>query len=273
MQIEQFDKYASNPHNIKEVSLLCDQIHCGITKDVAPRVRTNKDENCMILSYTLTGTNYLYADNKTYIIKENTFSFRHPKLTYKLNFGACEDNRRCFLKLPSEFFNLLEKVFPDISKLPIVFTPTEDYDVLSEFFTLINCIGNTDEIRIYECFPQIFNFIFTVLKLSPTYNKNTIIKNIHEVLSQDFSTPLEEIVENFGINYNTFRKDFVKIYGLSPSKYRNSQRIFKAKALLHSGLTCGEVSQKLSYADIYTFSHQFKKSTGLTPRAYIKSLK
>ena len=79
---------------------------------------------------------------------------------------------------------------------------------------------------------------------------------------------MPEIADSLPMSYNTFRKNFEKTYGISPSQYRQNARIDHAKQLLSMGFHCSEVADKLKYTDLYTFSHQFKQITGQTPREY-----
>ena len=81
---------------------------------------------------------------------------------------------------------------------------------------------------------------------------------------------LPEIADELGMTYHTFRKEFTDIFLISPSQYRIQAKISRAKQLLSMGLRPKEILEKLGYQDVYTFSHQFKKITGISPKEYKK---
>lgn len=57
---------------------------------------------------------------------------------------------------------------------------------------------------------------------------------------------------------------------ISPQQYRLRCKIENAEQLLSMGHQCSEVADLLGYPDLYTFSHQFKLLTGMTPKEYRK---
>lgn len=95
-----------------------------------------------------------------------------------------------------------------------------------------------------------------------------MLRKTKNILESDFTSSVPEIADSLPMSYNTFRKNFEKTYGISPSLYRQNARIDHAKQQLSMGFHCSEVADKLKYPDLYTFSHQFKQITGQTPREY-----
>lgn len=68
-----------------------------------------------------------------------------------------------------------------------------------------------------------------------------------------------------------FRKLFTEIIGVSPITYINLFRISKAKEMLKSDYgNLSNVALSLGYPDLYTFSRDFKKVTGVSPSNYAK---
>lgn len=70
------------------------------------------------------------------------------------------------------------------------------------------------------------------------------------------------------VNLNRLFKEF---FGTTVNGYINEKRICEAKLLLaNSANTISEIAQKCGYADIYSFSHAFHRSTGISPTAWRK---
>lgn len=74
-----------------------------------------------------------------------------------------------------------------------------------------------------------------------------------------------------GLSPVYFRKLFREAMGMSPLRYIQSVRMGKAKTMLESdyaGIT--SIACSLGYDNVYAFSRDFKKYTGLSPSAYAK---
>lgn len=68
-----------------------------------------------------------------------------------------------------------------------------------------------------------------------------------------------------------FTKVFKRTFGISPRRWIVEERIRLASLyLMESGKNISEVSETFGYSDVFFFSQQFKKITGLSPSGYIK---
>lgn len=75
-----------------------------------------------------------------------------------------------------------------------------------------------------------------------------------------------------GMGYEAFRKKFVRYLGVSPVRYRESQRIMRAKRLLQTtSMSNKELAYTLGYCDQAHSSKAFKRSTGMSPQAFARA--
>ena len=71
------------------------------------------------------------------------------------------------------------------------------------------------------------------------------------------------------ISTSQLRRIFKEVYSVSPLTYLNILRIDHSKDLLkHTNLTVTQISEQLGYPDVYSFSKQFRKLSGLPPSQY-----
>ena len=75
-----------------------------------------------------------------------------------------------------------------------------------------------------------------------------------------------------GISTVYFRKLFTEVFGISPMQYVSELKIKKAKEMLKSDFgSITDIALTLGFQSIYDFSRDFKKRTGLSPKAFAES--
>jgi AraC-like DNA-binding protein len=75
-----------------------------------------------------------------------------------------------------------------------------------------------------------------------------------------------------GMSTRTFRRRFAQIMGTSPQAYAIACRIGHARQMLGATeLPIKTVARQLGYSDIFFFSRQFTRFTGISPAAYRKT--
>lgn len=83
--------------------------------------------------------------------------------------------------------------------------------------------------------------------------------------------PMSGVAEHMGISERQLRRIFRNQYGMSPMEYLMQVRINQAAGLLrNTGRTMADIAYLCGFYDSNYFSHQFKKTTGVTPRAWRK---
>jgi len=102
------------------------------------------------------------------------------------------------------------------------------------------------------------------------------LEAIHQYITENYTEKilLDNICFIFGTNKTTLCHDFKSEYKTTVLNYINSLKIREAKALLRENkLSVTEISEKLGFNSIHYFSRLFKKTTGHSPKEYIKSIR
>ena len=90
-----------------------------------------------------------------------------------------------------------------------------------------------------------------------------INQNIYDRIS------VSKLAGQLGIDRSYFCSLFKKQLGVSPQQYILHLKTEKAKAFLETtAVDVKYIADSLGYGDLYTFSHSFKKQTGLSPREW-----
>lgn len=79
---------------------------------------------------------------------------------------------------------------------------------------------------------------------------------------------VEQLAALCGYHPAHFTKLFKEESGRTPKHYMITEKMKRAKQLLLGGETLEVIADKLNYANLHYFSHQFKKETGITPSEY-----
>lgn len=78
-----------------------------------------------------------------------------------------------------------------------------------------------------------------------------------------------QMAEHLGLTLDYFSRVFRKTFGRAPREWLVEERIrHAAQRLSESRVKVGSLAEELGYPDIYSFSKQFKKVTGRSPRNY-----
>lgn len=82
-------------------------------------------------------------------------------------------------------------------------------------------------------------------------------------------TTVEELAFLCYMSLSTFKRRFVKIYGTSPNKWLQEQRMQKASEMLKKKeLKAGEIYRDLGYESLSSFIQSFKQVYGITPKQF-----
>lgn len=97
------------------------------------------------------------------------------------------------------------------------------------------------------------------------------IRHVIRIIRENASSPPShsELAQIAGLSQRYLNILFKRYTSLSVKTFIAKARIERASQLLEeSALSIGQVAQALGYSDIYSFSKQFKKFTGVSPSQY-----
>ena len=123
------------------------------------------------------------------------------------------------------------------------------------------------------CIRDLYTVLLSLRQPEPYIpgDKKQKLTPILEYISQHCSEPLtnDRLAEVAGMSTVYFRKLFTQVMGVPPMTYARQQRIEKAKQMLRSDYgSLSQVALSLGYANLYDFSRDFKKHTGIAPSKY-----
>ena len=125
------------------------------------------------------------------------------------------------------------------------------------------------------CIRDLYSILLTLAKPSLTGyingDKRQKLQPVLEYISQNISRPVtnDQLAAVAGMSTVYFRKLFTQVIGVSPIAYARQLRIEKAKQMLRSDYgSLSQLALSLGYANLYDFSRDFKKHTGIAPSKY-----
>ncbi len=82
----------------------------------------------------------------------------------------------------------------------------------------------------------------------------------------------EALATELGLAPRTFRREFTKRTGLPPHRYLLASRISHAREMLaHTDLPIKQIAADLGYTDVFYFTRQFRRLTGVPPALFRKT--
>ncbi|MBQ4518347.1 MAG: helix-turn-helix transcriptional regulator [Clostridia bacterium] len=96
-----------------------------------------------------------------------------------------------------------------------------------------------------------------------------------QYLNRHYNSPelkISELADKVYMSEKHFRRVFFEVYNQTPYAYLQKLRISKAEILLlNMSKKISEIALQCGFCDIYSFSHCFKKHTGISPTEYRSS--
>lgn len=181
----------------------------------------------------------------------------------------------CYITVPEELFMGL-KFCGALASEDSIITYYPDSVLIRRLQRIFFALKNSSASEIPAVSAQIYEFlVFAHRHIRWSTFSDSSLKQ-HEkacaILSErvDEKVLLPDIAKEMGMSYRSFRRLFESILGISPGQYLIKLRIERAKDLLESGKAPREVAELLNYPDVYTFSRQFKRFSGISPAQYCR---
>jgi len=124
-----------------------------------------------------------------------------------------------------------------------------------------------EELLLYLC----HHYPGKMAQLKLRANVNTMEIEIKKLVEANIASniTLDELAFLCNLSLSTFKRKFIKLYGIVPSKWFLQRRMELATALLRTGKeTPSEICYKVGYESHSSFTHSFKQVFGLTPTEY-----
>ena len=87
-----------------------------------------------------------------------------------------------------------------------------------QFLYIYEKIRDADNTDFFILLAMVERYLLHFLHDFVIDNKNCLLRKAKNILESDFTSSLPDIAESLPMSYNTFRKNFEKTYGVSPSQ-------------------------------------------------------
>ncbi len=127
-----------------------------------------------------------------------------------------------------------------------------------------------------ESISETYRIILKLIKQSNLFyvppSKKQVLIPVIEYIAENYTQKIKNdtLSSIAGLSTVYFRRLFKEVYGISPIEYIKELKIKKAKEMLRSDYgSISDIALSLGYQNIYDFSRDFKKHTGISPSKYI----
>jgi AraC-like DNA-binding protein len=253
------------------------RLTCGFTYIPLSKERRTMDitDRDYTLVYLLKGVGrYIDSQGKETEIRSGNVFHRFPAKRHSVIFYPEEDLFETYMVVPREIFEVL-KASKNISLERPVFNLGIHRDIVERFESMLVELREQSSNRLCVTIARMHAFICDLLlmELQPKSGRENIMAKACAILGEnlDKKISLPEIAKRLNMSYSNFRRLFEEYAGEPPGEYRIRRRIEQIQEKLVSGKqSIKETAAEMGYPDIYSFSKQFKKYTGIAPRSFLK---
>lgn len=227
------------------------------------------------LVYLIKGSGQLrYLDGRTFSLRPGSLLQRFPDNQHFLDFPKGQTTVWAYMGIPTASVEALKTGNLVSTENPVLYVGCFD-DVIRRYQTTINRIQTCPELKIASLINEMQQFAIDMISQARSRGGLTgneeKVNNACEMLKTqiDQRIDIEVVASELNMSYSKFRKLFRQTLKISPGQYRINHRIEKACELLQKDTSSIEnIGKILGYTDSATFSKQFKKITGTSPKEY-----
>lgn len=231
-----------------------------------------------------TGCVRICVNGKTSVLSENEMFIVTPAQYYR--FADCSD--KCVLLSLSFSPSLACAAFH--ATVPAIFHGDAENGVFSARFTekcgvkglLTQALGDKSHAGELACSAAALRVLLEAVKTELIYDPDALSSKgiseklgfiADEVKNNAAGCNEKELAEKCGVSYSYFSRSFKSAMGMSFNEYVNFIRINEAKRLLaDANRDMAALAERLGYSSASHFINVFKKTEGISPKQYGRSL-
>ncbi len=235
------------------------------------------NDDCYCFNYCLNGGGTLTAPDGTQETIQAGTAFCIPPCTttpWSFTFDPQHLHIECSVVIGKQLIEglaacLIIDTKPFIRHLPV----TEQ--LMTPFFTALTTVQHKERSG-----ADIFTLIIPWLRLLSTHptttqsSKEKKLARIRARLLEHISESpcFDSIALEFGMSYQSLRRQFQEKHHCSPGQWLAEQKITRACELLATHHKVKDIAEMLGYSDAFHFSRRFKQALGQSPSAYLASI-
>jgi AraC family transcriptional regulator, arabinose operon regulatory protein len=245
-------------------------IGAGFMRKPPGRDHTNFNPPTYSMCYLISGTGTYTDSTGSYTLEPGSYFQRIPERIHSTFIDTAEQWVECFIDLGVGLCDVLCKMGIIDTSVPCGRCDV-DRSIAVSIADIRRALETCQDTELKGLLPEILTIHQRILTsgcrdCSPD---EAIVARAAHLLSRNLAERFEisRFCEDNGWGYEKFRKIFKASTGISPGKYRMRRRIEEAKRLLpvNRSLPLEQIAYQLGYTNVYEFSAQFKKLTGLPP--------
>ncbi len=230
-------------------------------------------EDSFCVCYHLMGQGIYRDENtgKTYPFNPGSLRLRPPNMRLtKTSFTGKHMDK--FITIPNACYLLLKNMNLATPVFPVVELGIRS-DIIELHDLLTRRVRETAELALPRVVSEAFTFIVDVLLPRPAVNQKwrAAMEEAARILQSDYQEKvvIPDLARHLHMSVSHLYRLFILFFDQSPKTYRTYKKLEAIKGiLLTEDVLIKEVAQQFGYADVYSFSRQFKKYTGLAPTTF-----
>jgi len=219
------------------------------------------------------GKTILTIDSKDHLFSEGDAVIIMPYIVHNCQPVDIDNWAFTMIYLDDSYKRAFTRSLGSDLKIGIAKLGSHEFSVIKNLSkTLLSDDGEfCDEVEIIDCLNSIINSIKIKIEKEIDTNIESIRSYINENFLQEIS--LDVLESLFQIDKFKLIRSFKKLYNTTPSAYQLQLKVDCSKQLMKTEHDLASVALASGFYDQAHFTREFKKTTGMTPRYYMLSMK